>query len=147
MAQNEQAVPQEDELLANAIPISEIEEEAEGAAPPAAAAGTAATLLPPVSIDLAETDQQAPKAAIRTFNTRVRQEEHWHRKPNTTGQGAVHLKTFVCKLRQDAVDNLDVQVNEWLEAHPEFEVKFVTATTGNLTGKLTEPALFLNIWV
>lgn len=74
-------------------------------------------------------------------------DEHWQRTPNTPGTGAIHVKTFVAKLRMDAMDNLDQQVNQWLDAHPEYEVKMVTTTVGELKSKLTEQALFMNVWV
>lgn len=74
-------------------------------------------------------------------------DQHWKRTPNTPGTGAIHCKTFVAKLRLDAMDNLDEQVNQWLDTHPEYEVKFVTTTIGELKSKLTEPALFMNVWV
>ncbi|MEM6332604.1 MAG: hypothetical protein AAF823_04615, partial [Planctomycetota bacterium] len=41
----------------------------------------------------------------------------------------------------------DEQVNEWLDAHPEYEVKFVSQSIGKLVGKNTEDALFMSIWV
>ena len=84
---------------------------------------------------------------IQQFSDRKPHEDHWNRTPNTTGQGAIHVKTFVTKLRLDAIEHLDEQVNEWLDAHPEYEVKFVSTTVGKLVGKNTEDALFMNVWV
>jgi hypothetical protein len=84
---------------------------------------------------------------IKAFGVRKAHEDHWNRTPNVTGTGAIHVKTFVTKLRLDAIDHLDTQVNEWLDAHPEYEVKFVTTTIGTLFGKNKEEALFMNIWV
>jgi ABC-type glycerol-3-phosphate transport system substrate-binding protein len=74
-------------------------------------------------------------------------EEQWKRTPNTTGQGAIHVKTFHSKLTADALDYLDNTINEWLDEHPQYEVKFVTSTVGILTGKLKEPHLICQIWV
>ena len=87
---------------------------------------------------------------IRAFDgssIRKPHDEHWSRKPNANGTGAIHVKSFVAKLRLDAIDNLDEQVNQWLDAHPEYEVKFVTTSIGELKSKITEPALFMNVWV
>ena len=39
------------------------------------------------------------------------------------------------------------QINEWLDAHPDHEVKFSTATVGDWTGKLKEPNLIVQVWV
>ena len=100
------------------------------------------------AIDLEENeDDQPSQAQIQAFGTRSRHDESWSRTPNVTGQGAIHVKTFHAKLREDALAFLDQQVNEWLDSHPEYEVKFVTTTIGELKGKLVEPALFLNVWV
>ena len=109
--------------------------------------------LDPIEVgDLSTGDMdegEMTSSKIRAFDGAVRKphDEHWKRTPNTPGTGAIHVKTFVAKLRLDAMDNLDEQVNHWLDEHPEYEVKFVTTTIGNLKSKLTEPALFMNVWV
>jgi hypothetical protein len=87
----------------------------------------------------------APK--IRAIETGRRHEEEWSRTPNTTGQGAIHVKTFQCKLTADALAYMDQTINEWLDAHPQYEVKFVNSTVGVITGKLKEPALICQVWV
>jgi len=138
------ATPNDDDLLKNApqIPHDEeldelevIEEDDELA--PLVVEGLESNVPP---------SQQA-SSKIMQFAQRVAHEDHWNRKPNLTGQGAIHVKTFVAKLRLDAVEHLDEQVNEWLDAHPEYEVKFVTTTVGQLVGKTTEDALFMSVWV
>lgn len=89
----------------------------------------------------------AASSYIRAFGPSRRHAEHWKRTPNATGQGAIHVKTFVAKLRPDGMEFLDQQINEWLDDHPEYEVKFVTTATGQLMSKNPEPALILNVWV
>ena len=74
-------------------------------------------------------------------------EEHWNRTPNTTGTGAIHVKSFHAKLTGDSLTYLDQQINEWLDAHPQYEVKMVTTSIGEWTGKLKEPNLIVNVWV
>jgi hypothetical protein len=76
-----------------------------------------------------------------------RHEDSWARTPNTTGSGAIHVKTFHCKLTDDALSYLDQTINGWLDAHPQYEVKFVSSSIGILTGKLKEPALICQVWV
>lgn len=76
-----------------------------------------------------------------------RHEDSWARSPNTTGSGAIHVKTFHCKLTDDALAYLDQGINEWLDAHPQYEVKFVSTSIGIMTGKLKEPALICQVWV
>ncbi|KAA0213295.1 MAG: hypothetical protein DYG94_11770 [Leptolyngbya sp. PLA3] len=69
------------------------------------------------------------------------------REPNKTGTGAIHVKSFHCKLTGDSLSFLDQQINEWLDANPNYEVKLVTTTVGEWTGKLKEPNLIVTVWV
>ncbi|USN97884.1 MAG: hypothetical protein H6810_06715 [Phycisphaeraceae bacterium] len=87
---------------------------------------------------------------IRTFEQRLGRGGHegkWKRQPNVTGTGAIHVKSFHSKLTGDSLEFLDSQINEWLDEHPEYEVKMVTTSIGEWTGKLKEPALIINVWV
>jgi len=84
---------------------------------------------------------------ISTFGTPKRHEDHWSRSPNTTGLGAIHVKTFHAKLTSDALVYMDQCINEWLDAHPQYEVKFVSSTVGTLTGKIKEPNIICQVWV
>ncbi len=130
----------EEQLLANAIPI-DIDSTDENDGTDHNAEG-----LAPIEIDEA-TSSVVGSNKIRTFDTRKAHIDHWKRTPNLTGTGAIHVKTFVTKLRLDAIDHLDEQINEWLDNHPEYEVKFVSQSIGNLVGKHTEDALFTSVWV
>jgi hypothetical protein len=112
------------------------------ASPPPAAVPPAHEPLP-----VAPTDAAAMAPRIRALEKTQRHEETWSRTPNTTGQGAIHVKTFHCKLTDDALRYMDQTINEWLDAHPQYEVKFVNSTVGILTGKLKEPALICQVWV
>jgi hypothetical protein len=84
---------------------------------------------------------------IKALERNKRHEDSWSRSPNATGTGAIHVKTFHCKLTEDALAYMDQVVNEWLDAHPQYEVKFVNSTIGTFTGKLKEPALICQVWV
>ncbi|MHC4989783.1 MAG: hypothetical protein ACYTGC_02290 [Planctomycetota bacterium] len=84
---------------------------------------------------------------IRAIGEKKRHEEAWTRTPNTTGTGAIHVRTFHTKLTDDALTYMDQVINEWLDAHPQYEVKFVNSTVGILTGKLKEPHLICQVWV
>jgi hypothetical protein len=131
----------DDALLADAIPIPPEElEAAEGSAPEHDG-------IP--QIDLVAPEDAPPTGGrIQKFGAAaVRHEDQWNRTPNITGQGAIHVRTFFAKLRSDAIEHMDHQINEWLDAHPQYEVKLVTTAIGELTGKLKEPALFVNVWV
>lgn len=75
-------------------------------------------------------------------------EDNWKRTPNATGTGAIHVRTFHCKFSEDALHVLDQQVNEWLDAHPQYEVKHTTSTVGEWAGKLgKETHLVVQVWV
>lgn len=140
----------DDELLSTATPIPkddeleelEVLEELDPADDPE---------LTPIDVGDLSTSGMDPaelsSSKITAFGVRKPHEDHWNRTPNVTGQGAIHVKTFVTKLRMEAIEHLDTQVNEWLDAHPEYEVKFVTTTIGTLFGKNKEEALFMNVWV
>jgi len=86
-------------------------------------------------------------AKITAFGKEKRHEDCWARTPNTTGAGAIHVKTFHCKLTDEALVYMDQTINEWLDAHPQYEVKFVSTSIGTFTGKLKEPALICQVWV
>ncbi|MBX3359025.1 MAG: hypothetical protein KF745_11445 [Phycisphaeraceae bacterium] len=77
----------------------------------------------------------------------AKHQEDWARKPKGTGTGACHCRTFHCKLTGDSLENLDRQINEWLDQHPDYEVKLSTTTVGEWTGKLKEPNLIVQVWV
>ncbi|MEM7228080.1 MAG: hypothetical protein AAF432_04615 [Planctomycetota bacterium] len=88
------------------------------------------------------------KKMIRSIGEKQnRHEDEWARTPNTTGAGAIHVKTFHSKLTDDALRYMDQCINEWLDAHPQYEVKFVNSSVGILTGKLKEPHLICQVWV
>lgn len=88
-----------------------------------------------------------PGRRITAFERDNRHEDAWNRTPNTTGAGAIHVKTFHAKLTDDALRYMDQSINEWLDAHPQYEVKFVNSTVGILTGKSKEPHLICQVWV
>ena len=102
----------------------------------------------PLDLGPASSPSVAPK--IHTFEQKLRSERHedsWTRTPNSNGTGAIHVKSFHCKLTGDSLEFLDQQINEWLDAHPQYEVKFVTSSIGTWTGKSKEPNMIVNVWV
>ena len=76
----------------------------------------------------------------------VHKKHDWKRTPNTSGTGAVRVKSFHGKYSEAGLEYLDNAINEWLDSHPEVEVKFVTPTVMTFEGKIREPALVLNLW-
>ena len=109
---------------------------------------------PPLGAPLASAPAGSPVEAtnkIKAFENKLagsRHEDKWNRTPNVTGHGAIHVKSFHCKLSDDSLGYLDQQVNEWLDAHPQYEVKFVTTSIGEWSGKLgKEPHIVVQVWV
>lgn len=93
-------------------------------------------------------DTEAKPRIQHTVATNIGQKKaEWKRKPNTTGTGATHVKTFHARLNSEALELLDQQVNAWLEEHPEIEVKSVGMTVGEWQGKVKEPNLIVQVWV
>lgn len=93
-------------------------------------------------------DEPPPK--IQVFEQRLgakKHEENWNRTPNANGTGAIHVKSFHCKLNDDSLVYMDQQVNEWLDAHPQYEVKFVTTSIGEWQGKMKEMQMVVQVWV
>ena len=70
----------------------------------------------------------------------------WKRKTHVTGTGACRVKSFHAKYSEQGIEHLDDMINEWIDDHPEVEVKFVTQTVHVFEGKIREPALILNVW-
>ena len=134
----------DEELLATAIPIDGIDLD-DGEDEPAAARVTGT----PTPVVTASANDLAPPRRSQIHNTSERHaiRSEWVRKPNATGAGATHCKTFVAKFRTEAIEHLDQQINEWLDAHPDFEVKLVTTSVGTWQGKHLEDALVVNVWV
>ncbi len=104
--------------------------------------------LDAIEIEGDEGPSEPHPSKITTFGSHARAADKWERQPNVTGQGAVHFKLFHAKLREDALEYMEQQVNRWLDDHPECEVKFSSLTVGHLKTKISdEPALFLSLWV
>jgi hypothetical protein len=88
-----------------------------------------------------------PSKKILAFTSDVVHKKHvWKRQPIKTGQGAIRVRSFHSKYSEQGLEYLDNAINEWLDANPDIEVKFVTPTVMTFEGKIKEPALVLNIW-
>ena len=57
------------------------------------------------------------------------------------------MRSFHCKMNTESLEYLDQQINEWLDEHPQYEVKFVQTSVGEWTGKTKEPNLVVQVWV
>jgi len=70
----------------------------------------------------------------------------YKRQPVVTGHGACRVRSFHGRMSDEGLTFLDDKVNEWLDNHPEIEVKFVSTQIGVFEGKIREPALVVNVW-
>ena len=59
---------------------------------------------------------------------------------------ATRCRTFHCKLSEGAIEFLNMQVNDWLDKHPDIVVKFARSDIGMFEGKHKEPNLILTIF-
>src|SRR5690606_12808874 len=104
--------------------------------------------LEPISLVEPAAGEPSPASKIRAFgiaNT-GRTAQSWKRQTKAPGTGAIRVRTFHGKLSEQGMDFMDNQINEWLDAHPDIEIKFVTSAIGQFEGKIREPALVLNVW-
>ncbi len=97
-------------------------------------------------IDEKEAEEAAARK-IKTFGAETVRHDHTSkRKLNANGTGATRVRSFHGKYSDQGLEFLDNAVNDWLDAHADVEVKFVTSTVGVFEGKIREPALVLNLW-
>jgi hypothetical protein len=73
-------------------------------------------------------------------------EKKYKRKANLTGNGAVHMKVFHGRLSDDAVERVEERINDWLEAHPDIEVKLANTTIGVWDGKTKDTNIVITVW-
>ncbi len=103
--------------------------------------------LEPISLVEPSDGETSAVSKIRAFGVAPAQAERtWKRATHVHGTGAVRVRTFHGKLSEQGMDFMDNQINEWLDANPDIEIKFVTSAIGQFEGKIREPALVLNIW-
>jgi hypothetical protein len=96
----------------------------------------------------APSQTQAP-SKIRQFATSIGNLSHQEQFKRTTtvdGRGAVRVRSFHGRLSDEGIVYMDSKINEWLDTHPDIEVKFATTTVGLYDGKIKEPALIVNVW-
>lgn len=129
------------QIPAKAVPIDdeplELEPEPEG--------GDA---LEPLSLVERGPEEAPVSSKIKAFGVAgsSRSNQTWKRHTKALGTGAIRVRSFHGKLSEQGLDFMDNQINEWLDNHPEIEIKQVTTAIGQFEGKIREPALVVNIW-
>jgi hypothetical protein len=100
-----------------------------------------------VEVEDTQEDSSNVTSKIRAFGVGASHvSKEFNRAPVKTGTGACRVKSFHGKLSDQGLGYLDDAINEWLDKHPEVELKFVTSSVGVFEGKIREPALILNLW-
>jgi hypothetical protein len=90
---------------------------------------------------------EAPKSKIHGITAANSVAQHsYKRATHVNRTGAIRMRTFHCRLSEQGVEYMDMTINDWLESHPDIEVKFTTSTVGMWDGKLKEPTLIINVW-
>lgn len=80
------------------------------------------------------------------FDSASEQQQKFKRNVLQGTDHATRIKTFHCKLSDNSFRALDRQVNEWIDEHPEVEVKFALSTIGVVEGKHADPHLIINLF-
>jgi hypothetical protein len=64
----------------------------------------------------------------------------------SAGHGATRVRIWHCKMASGPVSHMNAQINEWLDNHPDIEIKFANTTVGTWEGKHSEPNLILSLF-
>lgn len=102
-------------------------------------------------MELAGAETAQPPSKIKMFGTTMAgshggAQHKYKRSTNVDGHGACRVRSFHGRLSDEGMAFMDDKVNEWLDTHPDIEVKFVTTAVGLYDGKIKEQALVVNVW-
>ena len=105
--------------------------------------------LDPISLvdDFDASSDSPTPSKIKAFGVAGMTQQHTYKRPtHATGTGACRVRSFHGRLSDEGMAYMDDKINEWLDGHPDIEVKIVTTSIGQYEGKIKEPALVLNVW-
>ncbi|MFO0839779.1 MAG: hypothetical protein U1D55_14810 [Phycisphaerae bacterium] len=69
-----------------------------------------------------------------------------YKRPLLKNGNATRCRTFHCRLNDTSINHLNQQINEYVDAHEDVEIKFVSTTIGVVEGKHSEQHLFVTIF-
>ncbi len=70
-----------------------------------------------------------------------------YRRPLLKGvPNATRCRTFHCKLADGPIAHMSEQINEWVDADDDIEIKFATSTIGVIEGKHVDSHLIVNLF-
>jgi len=94
--------------------------------------------LDPISlVDDYDANSDVPQTSkIKAFGVAGSHTAHtYKRQTHATGQGACRVRSFHGRLSDEGMAYMDDKINEWLDAHPDIEVKIVTTSIGSMRGR------------
>ena len=112
-------------------------------AKPAVAVDTEDSSIGLISDAEASTSEHKIRAIVGSDSVR---RQKFSRPTVANGTGACRVRSFRGRLSDQGLEYMDNQINEWLDEHPEIEIKFATSTVGVFEGKMREPAMILTMW-
>jgi hypothetical protein len=96
------------------------------------------------SPDMSQSRIMASSATLGTVG--AWDEGRYRRSLDPNRGGATRCRTFHAKLSDAAIQFMNGQINEWLDANENISIKFATSTIGPFEGKHTEPNLILTVF-
>lgn len=119
--------------------------EEDDATPPAPPAPSAVRQAPVALLAPA-----APVASISKIRFTGGGDKHnytkFKRALHADGTGVCRLRSFHGRLSDEGLAFMDDKINEWLDTHPEIEIKLVNTVIGPIEGKNGEQAMFVTLW-
>ena len=71
---------------------------------------------------------------------------HYKRPLLPAGHGASRVRVFHCKLSEGPLMQLNKQMNEWIDMHPDVEVKIANTTIGTWEGRHSEQHIIMSLY-
>ena len=100
-----------------------------------------------------EVDPSKPSTSIHTFGggvgapgTAAMTERDWQRPLLGDSRNARRCRTFHCKRTDGSFAHLNEQINEWVDAQDDIEIKFALSNIGVVEGKHADPHLIVTIF-
>ena len=97
-------------------------------------------------ISLVETASTGQVRQATRLGEQIRGQLDFSRSLNAPGTGAIRCRIFHSKISDTSLKSLEDQINEWLDANPDVEVKHVGHNIGSMQGKVTEDNLVVTVW-
>ncbi|MGD8453410.1 MAG: hypothetical protein PVJ57_16480 [Phycisphaerae bacterium] len=82
-----------------------------------------------------------------SYGTAVRPEAKFRRPLLADSPHATRCRTFHCKLNDASITHMNEVINEWVDSHPDIEIRFASNCVGTVEGKSSsEPNLFVTVF-